>query len=104
MKQPWVALRSYSRSGLGHGYGVSLLALVVGKIFLNYCFMMTFVVAGERGRCLDMRSSMITGKVVRWLFFSLDQCRRCGAKTCGMEELVQIFLDLVHLEIFIRCL
>ena len=72
MKQPWVSLRIYSGYGLGSGNGVSVLAFVVGKIFLNYCFMMTFVVAGERGRCLDIRSSMITGKVVRWLFFSLD--------------------------------
>ena len=68
IKKSWVELRRSSGSRLGYGDGVSVLAFVVGQIFLNSCFRWLFVVSGESGRCLDMRSSVSPNKVVRWPF------------------------------------
>ena len=68
MKQSLVVLRSSSGSGLVSGSGASVLVFVVGQRFLNSCFKWPFVVAGESGRCLDMRSSVSPDQVVRQLF------------------------------------
>ena len=68
MKQLWVALRSYSDSGLGSGDGIAVSVLMVGKIFLNSCFSCPFAIYGERGRFLEIRSSVSPFQVVRWTF------------------------------------
>ena len=65
MKQSWVVLRSSSGYGLVSGSGASVLVFVVGKIFLNSCFLWPFVVAGESGRCLEIRYSVSTFQLVR---------------------------------------
>ena len=65
MNQSWVVLSSSSGSGLGSGGGASVLVFVVGRRFLNSCFKWPFVFAGESGRCLEMRSSVSPGQVVR---------------------------------------
>ena len=60
-----MAIRSSSGSGLGSGNGASVLAFVAVQIFLNSCSKWTFVVDGESERCLEMRSSVSPGQVVR---------------------------------------
>ena len=65
MKQSWVVLRSSSCSGFGSGSGASVLVFVVGQRFLNSHVKWTFVVAGESGRCLEMRSSVSPGQAER---------------------------------------
>ena len=37
----------------------------------------------------------LSGKVDT--FYIFDECRRCGHRPCGMEELGQLFLGLIHL-------
>ena len=69
MKHPWVVIRSSSGSILGSGNGASVLSFVVGRRFLNSCFKWPFVVAGESFSCLDMRSSVSPGQVLRGPFF-----------------------------------
>ena len=69
MNQSWVVLSSSSGSGLGSGNGASVLSFVVGRRFLNSCFKWPFVVAGESFSCLDMRSSVSPGQVLRGPFF-----------------------------------
>ena len=59
-----MVLRSSSGSVLGSGNGALVLAFVMGRMFLNYRFKWLFVVTGESGRCLEMRSSVSTGQVV----------------------------------------
>ena len=68
MKQSWVVLRSSSCSGLVSGSGASVLVFVVGRRLLNYFFKWTFLVSGESGRLLDMRSSVSPGQVARLPF------------------------------------
>ena len=46
--------------------------------------------------------SRLSGKVDT--FYSFDECRRFGDKTCGTEELGEFFFGLVHLENSISCL
>ena len=65
MKQSWVVLRSSSCSILGSGSGASVLFFIVGRIFLNCCFKWPFVISGESGRCLEMKSYVSPGKVTR---------------------------------------
>ena len=69
MKQSWLVLRSSSGCVLGSGNGASVLAFVAGQRFLNSCFKWIFVVAIESSRCLDLKSSVSPGQVVRWTFF-----------------------------------
>ena len=80
-KKSCVTLRSSSGSGLVSGNGVAVSMLMVGRIFLNSCFKWPFVVAGERGRCLDMSSSVRPGQVERWIFLiALTNVEGAGLK------------------------
>ena len=65
VKQSWVALSSASGSGLVSVDGVAVSVFMVGKILLNYCFRWPFVVAGGKGICLKMSSSVSPGQVVK---------------------------------------
>ena len=80
-----MAFRSASGSGLGSEDGVEVSVLMVGQRFLNSCFRWPFVVYGEREICMEMSYSVSTGQVLRCTFFSFDECKRCGSKTCGLD-------------------
>ena len=90
-----MALRRSSGSGLVSGDGVSVLSFVMGMIFSNSYFRWPFVIAGESGSCLDMRSSVSPVQVVRWKFLiAMMNMEVAGLKYVARSNSAKYFLVL----------